>query len=295
MSDKLKEVGVLGIGESVIDTIVMVEDLNSEIQTQASIQDIGGPILSALVVLSRLGVDCTFVTSIGDDEAGNKIKSLLKEERINVINFSQTPTKQNLVYVSRIDGRRKKIKGESNHQLINNLDKNFFNNFSYILIDRHQRQAFYEVVANKAPITKIVIDPSTEVSDFTLDMIRLCDYPIIPIETLENLTKKSNDDPLPWLYQLCKKPIVVTAGEVGSYIFDGEKSQLFESFQTAVVDVTGAGDTFRGAFTFGLTQGWSLEKSVQIGNYVAALQCRKIGNVGAIPTTQEMSSFTLNS
>jgi Sugar kinases, ribokinase family len=44
-----------------------------------------------------------------------------------------------------------------------------------------------------------------------------------------------------------------------------------------VVDSTGAGDIFHGAFTYGLINGFSIEKCVAFANIAGGLSCTKMG------------------
>jgi sulfofructose kinase len=56
-------------------------------------------------------------------------------------------------------------------------------------------------------------------------------------------------------------------------------------------DTTGAGDAFHGGFLYGLLTGKDIEKSLQIGNAVAALKCRDLGARTALPTENELTEF----
>jgi sugar/nucleoside kinase (ribokinase family) len=54
---------------------------------------------------------------------------------------------------------------------------------------------------------------------------------------------------------------VITMGERGSLIWDGNDFIEIEPFSTKAVDTTGAGDMFAGAFLYGVTNGLSFEKA----------------------------------
>lgn len=72
--------------------------------------------------------------------------------------------------------------------------------------------------------------------------------------------------------------IVVTLGAAGCELWvQGERQMVPGVPATEVLDPTGCGDAFRGAMLFGLERGWSLERSVALGNRVGAL---KIANRG---------------
>lgn len=67
------------------------------------------------------------------------------------------------------------------------------------------------------------------------------------------------------------KLLVVTRGEKGASVFCQESGEInIEPYKVNAVDTTGAGDTFAGAFLFGLTHGLGPEKSGQLANRTAA-------------------------
>ncbi len=73
------------------------------------------------------------------------------------------------------------------------------------------------------------------------------------------------------------KGVIVTLGAAGCELWiQGERMLLAGVAAKAVVDPTGCGDAFRGALLFGLERGWSLQRSVELGNRVGALKiaCR---------------------
>ena len=274
---------ILGIGESVIDNAQMSNSILIETH-------VGGPSLIALILLSRLGIDCTLVTTLGQDEEAELITNTLQHESVKLVANHQEKTKVNKYVINSLDGSRKKIRGEVVHPDIQNIDEEFIRQFDLIIIDRHERSAFYEIIKKKNESAKIIIDPSTELSPFTQDMIKYADYPIIPIESLVKIGNGSNLSLcLKTLYQLTTKPVIITAGELGSILYDGKKLELIPSLQIKAVDVQGAGDIYRGAFAYGVIQGWDNKKSAIYANKVAALHCTKLGNAAAIPTKDELA------
>ncbi len=285
---------VLGIGESVIDNVCRIAGevpKNFDPTGLTTEKHIGGPVLTAMIVLARLDVQCVYMTSIGRDEDANLIHSLMNHEHVRLLPKYQHKTKVNTMIINKQTGQRMKLRGSIKHDLIKDLNRNFIHQFDLIIIDRHEQKAFYEILKLKRPATKIIIDPSTEISKFTLDMIKYADYPIIPIEavtptytgSLENI-----DHVLKRLYGWTKKPLIITAGDIGSFIFNGENAELLPPLKITAVDTTGAGDIYRGAFAYGIIQNWNLKKTARFSNIVAALQCTKTGNAAAIPSKEEI-------
>lgn len=280
---------ILGIGESVIDNAYILGKKVAE-------KHVGGPSLIGLILLSRLGLDTTLLTTLGRDEEAGIIRKTLKHEGVKVLAKLQKRTKVNNYHINPTNGSRQKIRGDVIHPYIKDLDRNYIRQFDLIVIDRHEPKAFYEILKKKKPTAKIIIDPSTEVSDFTKDMIQYADYPIIPIEALVKIGGSNNlSICLTKLNEIAQKTVIVTAGDLGSIIYNGHEMDIVPTLQVNAIDVQGAGDIYRGAFTYGIAQGWDIKTAVIYANKVAALHCTKLGNAAAIPTVHEINTISKKS
>ena len=62
-------------------------------------------------------------------------------------------------------------------------------------------------------------------------------------------------------------------------------------FAAEIVDTTGAGDAFHGAFAWALADGRPAAECARIAAAVAALKCRKLGARAGLPTRAELDEF----
>lgn len=85
--------------------------------------------------------------------------------------------------------------------------------------------------------------------------------------------------------------LIVTLGSAGVLFHDGHELQRIPAYQVPVVDTTGAGDTFNGAFAFGIVTGKSIPEAITFGNQAAAVSVTKKGAQGGMPTQVELESF----
>ena len=58
-----------------------------------------------------------------------------------------------------------------------------------------------------------------------------------------------------------------------------------------VVDTTGCGDSYHGAFLFGLVKGQSLEQTAALASAVAALNSQHLGGRDGLPSLDQAISF----
>jgi sugar/nucleoside kinase (ribokinase family) len=85
--------------------------------------------------------------------------------------------------------------------------------------------------------------------------------------------------------------VVVTLGEKGLVCLEGDRFSRMPAFAVNVLDTTGAGDVFHGAFCYGLVQGFALERNLAFASAAAAMKCRRLGGRAGIPTRQEVEEF----
>jgi ribokinase len=77
--------------------------------------------------------------------------------------------------------------------------------------------------------------------------------------------------------------LIVTLGSSGARYYDGENHIIVEGFKSEVVDTTGAGDTFNGAFAYAIVEGFAMKEAVQFANAAASLSVEKFGAQGGMP------------
>ncbi|GIM45141.1 ribokinase [Collibacillus ludicampi] len=87
------------------------------------------------------------------------------------------------------------------------------------------------------------------------------------------------------------KNVVITLGENGCLLADGEDYHHITARKVEVVDTTAAGDAFNGGMAVGLAKGMSLKEAVQYGGIVGTLAVTKFGAQSSLPSLQEVNEF----
>lgn len=86
-----------------------------------------------------------------------------------------------------------------------------------------------------------------------------------------------------------EEKILVTIGEKGVMYSDKKgKINYCEPYNTKLIDSTGAGDSFNGAFVSRLAKGDTLENSLKFANAAASLSIEKLGAQTGMPTEEEV-------
>jgi sugar/nucleoside kinase (ribokinase family) len=118
------------------------------------------------------------------------------------------------------------------------------------------------------------------------------DFPVVPLEFAELI---SAGDPQRAMFEMADQfggtPVVTLGAEGGLYLEAG-RVRRFAARPVAVVDTTGAGDVFHGAFAAGLSRGWTLERTIELATRAAALCCTALGGAGRLMTREESLAGT---
>jgi sugar/nucleoside kinase (ribokinase family) len=84
--------------------------------------------------------------------------------------------------------------------------------------------------------------------------------------------------------------LCVTLGGHGAMLLDGHRFHHVAGLRVPVVDTTGAGDVFRGAFIYALLRGDAPPDIVRFANAAAALSCSRAGAMSSVPTVDEVEA-----
>ncbi len=88
------------------------------------------------------------------------------------------------------------------------------------------------------------------------------------------------------------KTVVTKCGPKGALISDGKTDTMVPGFIIdKVVDTVGAGDGFAAGTLTGLMEGLPIEKAVERGCAIGAIQCTFVGDNEGLPTPEQLKAF----
>jgi ribokinase len=127
------------------------------------------------------------------------------------------------------------------------------------------------------------------------DIFELCDH-ITPNETeAEALTghpvrnEREAESAAQTLAQMGVKTPIITMGEQGAFLFGHGMIPAYNA--GPVVETTGAGDAFNGAFAVALAEGKSAVDAVRFGCATAAISVTRPGTAPSMPTRDEVEQL----
>ncbi|MXY96689.1 MAG: hypothetical protein F4Z29_02825 [Gemmatimonadetes bacterium] len=295
---------VAGLGCACLDFLGIVPhlpDRDDQVWMSDSTQQGGGMVSTGLVTLSRLGVSTTFAGKVGNDTAGRVVKEEFDLYGVDSANLIMTPgasTPVSMILVDESTGQRTIMAGGSSVEMFpSEVPAGVVASAKYLLLDTTTRQAALAAarIARAAGVPVVLDADSLSRPQDIVDLLRATDYLIASRVFAEALTGLA--DPAEAADSLAgygSSVTVVTLGEEGSYTLAGDRTFHTPAFPVEVVDTTGAGDVYHGAFIFGLLKEWSFEKTAEFATAVAALSCTGLGGRQGIPTLGEVMSFLRN-
>jgi sulfofructose kinase len=293
---------VIGLGCSCIDFLGIIPympGLDEEIEMLQTSQQGGGEVATALVALAKLGSSVAYVGKIGDDLFGDFIKADFDRYGVDTSHLiveKGATSQASIVLVDKKTGKRTILGCQytASEMEPTEIRSDFIEQTKYLLLDGSFRRAALEAArrARKTGVT-IVLDADVLAYDPEIhQLIELTDI-LIPSRTFSRFFTKTEevDKATEVMRSYGPSIVLITLGDQGSICYAEGKTFHTPAFELEVVDTTGAGDVFHGAFIHGLLQGWRLEKVVEFATAVAAIKCTKLGGRAGIPSFEEAMEF----
>ena len=293
-------VEVVGFGQACVDYIApspFFPPENGKVRLKELYIKCGGPIATALVTLSRLGIKTAYIGAVSDDQFGRMIIENFRKEGVDT---SHTKVirgyRSQFAFISVTDGKRTIfwIPGSFPEIRAEEIDLSPFPHAKVLHLDELLIDASIEAARQARKKGMIVTIDADSLKDGIERLFQLVDIIIIP-ETLALLLepKKGIEDILRRLRLFGAMHVVITCGERGSIGYDGRKIVYQKAYEVKVVDTTGAGDVYHGAYIYGILKGWDMKRCMEFASLCSALNCKRFGAQGGIPKRDdpEIRSF----
>jgi sulfofructose kinase len=302
-SNRKMKYDCLGLGVNAVDYLCILDPyphLDDKVDVKRSSIQGGGPVPTAMVTLAKLGARACYVGKVGDDPDGEFVRSQLQKEGVDTRYLSvdkKIKTSRASIWVDKGSGKRTVALDRDRKIRLKRTELNFMNSVSTRFVHLDAREPDINIlVARWARKQKaqVCLDVGS-LRDGVEEVFPFVDHLIVSKRFACGFVKTS--DPFEACRALMKKKfktVVVTVGEEGCIC--GADGKFFHSpgFRVKVVDTTGAGDVFHGAFIYGLLKKWPLKRAATFANACAALKCRKLGGRAGIPTLREVDDFISN-
>ncbi len=289
--------GYCGLDYSCLTPRIPTDD---KVEAQETLTQGGGPAATATVAAARLGLRTGFLGGVGDDERGSAILAAFAHEGVDIAGMVRRTGAESpaaFCWTDSSNGHRSIVwtRGSVLPLTPEEVAPARIESARLLHLDGHQTAAALRAaqIARAAGVT-VALDAGTIVPEIDR-LLALCDIIIASEKFMErHIGTEDPEDAVRKLFQAgcagCKFS-AVTLGSRGSVGFDGQRLYRQPAFSVPVVDTTGAGDVFHGAFACGFLRGGDWAECLRFAAAAAAIKCTKFGGRTGIPTLAQTEQF----
>lgn len=290
---------LIGLGYCGLDYFCLTPGIpiDDKMEALATLTQGGGPAATATYTAAKLGANSAFLSAIGDDERSIFIREELESVGVNtsgLISRAGTESPAAFCWTDSANGQRSIVwtRGKAAPLAVDEIDLEPIKSARLLHLDGHQTTAAIQAaeIARANGVT-VAMDAGTLVPGIE-KLLELSDIIIASEKFMERFTGLGNPDAAACkLFHAGCKFAAVTMGSQGSFGFDGTRTYHQPSFKVNVIDTTGAGDVFHGAFAYRFLTGGDWAECLRFSAAVAALKCTQFGGRTGIPTLTETERF----
>ena len=267
----------------------------------------GGKGSNQAIAAAKLNGSVKFISKIGKDKNGEMALALYNELGMDtacVIQDEKHSTGVAGIMINEKTGDNaiNIIPGAAGKLIKEDIDKNLkFIEVSEIFLT--QLETPYEVtsyalkkasenglitILNPAPACKINDDDFKLIDFFTPNETEAEFYLNKKIESEKDIKSASEE-----FLKKGIKNVIITLGEKGCYFANKKENFFINAFKLKkpVLDTTGAGDAFNGAFAVALSKDLDIKEALTFANIVAGISTTRQGAAASMPSLEDLKNY----
>lgn len=290
---------VVGIGIPVMDLLIHTKSI-PQVNGFSTLEECswqgGGKVTSALAALGRLGVETGIVGVIGGDLYG---KFQLEDFERHKVDTSRLVVDQDgqthfCICLSDQETQSRSLMGRRSvirDLTMEDLDRDYITQGRYLHLSHMDPVVRQAALWAREKGVGVVFDADVYREEIAAN------YDVIDVFIASEFYYRTvfKDDCYEKNCRAIREKgpdiVVFTFGERGCLGVYGDRFFEAPAFSVPVMDTTGAGDVFHGAFIYGLLQGWSVEETARFASAVSAIKCTRVGGRAGIPDRTTVDRF----
>ncbi|QZY56041.1 5-dehydro-2-deoxygluconokinase [Crassaminicella profunda] len=318
-----KSMDFIAIGRLCID--LNANEINRPMEeTMTFTKYLGGSPANIAVATSKLGIKTGFIGRVADDQMGRYIVNYLKTSNIDTssvvtdkpgsvtgLAFTEikSPTDCSILMyrdnVSDLNLEPNDVKEEyiKNAKAIlisgTALAKSPSREAVFLALDyarKHDTIVFFDI--DYRPYTWTSVEETSVYYNLAAEKCDVIVGTREEFDMMEMLTMKGNKDDhataQKW-FDFNAKIVVIKHGKEGSIAYTKEGEEITGAvFPVTPLKTFGAGDSYAGAFIYGLMQGWDIGRAMEFGAGSAAIVVSSHSCSDAMPSTDQIQDFIDN-
>jgi sugar/nucleoside kinase (ribokinase family) len=284
---------LVGVGCVSIDDLLYVDasPTDDKGRIQASERQPGGNIATALVAAAGLGASVAFVGRLSDREDGAVVRADLAAHGVDLEFALPDPQARPIratVVVFQQGDRFIAYDDATTIGLLPGDDVTPLLQARTVLLDTYALAPTMTALGSDVNRVLVVADVEAEVESAALKQVQ---HLVLPMAFARQLTGETEPAAIVTaLWNDQRATVVVTDGGDGMWFRDAARAvcQYQPSFEVPVVDTTGCGDVFHGAYAVALARGMDALQRVRFAAAAGAICATGRGGRGHLPTEDEI-------
>lgn len=302
-----KTIDILGLGCIAIDDVLCVKAYpqpDTKVRIQHRFRQCGGITATALIAAARLGCRSAYAGNLGQSDLTREALAHLQSYGVN-IDHVRIQGEGNPAYTTIIvdqTNHTRTIFSDLNRSIGATTDhpsESVFLSARVLLVDHFGIEGMTRAtqIARQANIPVVADLERCEWPGFA-ELLAMIDHPILSLRLAREHTDLTTPEQIiDKLWHDDRQIVVITDGENGCWYrsIENERIHHFPAFQVDVVDTTGCGDVFHGAYCAALLQdNLKVEERIRFATAAAGIKATRQGGPPAAPSLEEVKHF-LNS
>lgn len=261
---------------------------------------LGGKGANQAVALARLGAKVSFVGTLGLDNFGQDLETLIAKEKVNLKNLKKIEGQSGIALINVLkDGRNEVVSFPGINKLTTNeqISEEDLKECSIVIgqmeLELVETERLFKRAKKENCITILNLAPFKEPSE---SLIRNTDILVVNEIEFAGLTKTDAtsigkdfvDKNISSLNLSTDLKVIVTLGSSGVLAYANGKRKYFQQKSVKAVDSVGAGDCFVGALGFSLLTNEDIFTAINFANCAASISVTRKGAAKAMPTFDEV-------
>jgi sugar/nucleoside kinase (ribokinase family) len=295
MSQRPLIVGVGRVGMEIVGVVSRLPDHDNPVELDEITVQVGGGMAVSVGTAAALGCRTRLCCKLADDFLGAFIAEALADAGIEGQIVRAPDSRLSGLQFSAIPRDHSRRVSFYTHGDVVSLDASevdldaLLDGASALLVDGDSPSAQVALAeAARARDVPVIYDGS-QIQEGVGNLVALADVLICSERLAGDLAPRDEiEQSLVEIQRLGPEAVIITLGDVGSVGLHGDQLVKQPSFDVEVIDPTGAGSVYHGAFTAALLSKLPFAQCMEFASAAAALSCRRAGAWAGIPEREDV-------
>jgi sulfofructose kinase len=299
----MKRWDVLGFGAVAVDDLIYLDrypEADEKMRMRGQARDGGGMAGTALVTAAKLGATATWAGVLGFDDLSVWTLEEFSKARVDtgpVIRFGAARPIHSIILVERVAGTRTILYSFDGVQQLtpDEVSPEMIAEARVVFLDHTVGDLAPHILRLAQEAAVPTVADLEQLGEGVGDAVREVDHLIVGMAFANAATgEKTSEGALRTLVALRRHlPLTaVTADGHGYWWIEGGESEIHHrpALSVDVVDTTGCGDVFHGAYAAELARGTPVARALEVANVAAGLKATRPGGRNGIPSWADVQA-----